>query len=106
MSFGLKTWGADRAPQLDENSFTLRVVLSTVVNFGGVREVKTFVAPECTPDNANAFVIPVGVYTENDRQFEVVMGHGVVEVANWVRQWTVGTHTASGAMRLIVMRHR
>ncbi len=105
MSFGMRTWGADGALQMDENSFTIRVVLSQVVTFGGTRVVQSFSVPGCTPDNSNAVVIPIGTYTDNDHQFEVLVGNGVVEVANWMRNFA-GTYTASGSMRLIVMRFK
>lgn len=105
MSFGMRTWGPDGALQLDENSFTIRIVLSQVVTFTNVRSVQTFTTPGCTPDNANAVVIPLGTYTSNDRQFEVSVGDGFVEVANWMRNYA-GTNTASGSMRLLVMRFK
>lgn len=106
MSFGIRIFDEKGVLLLDENSFTFRVVLSQVVTFSGVRAVQSFSVPGCTPDNANAIVIPLGTYTTNDRQFEVTMGSGVVEVANWMRNWSPGKFTASGSMRLIVMRFK
>lgn len=104
MAYGMRVWGADGALQLDENSFTMRVVLSQVVTFTATRQVQSFSVPGCNPNNSNAVVVPIGNYTTNDRQFEVAMGTDVVEVANWMRNWAPGTYTASGSMRLIVMR--
>jgi len=106
MPYGMRIWGPDGTLQLDENSFTLRVVLSQVVTFSGTRQVQTFSVPGCGPDNASAVVIPIGNYGRNDFQFEVALGSGVVEVANWMRTWSPGTYTASGSMRLLVMRFR
>lgn len=106
MPYGMRIWGPDGTLQLDENSFTLRVVLSQVVTFTGTRQVQTFSVPGCGPDNASAVVIPIGNYGRNDFQFEVALGSGVVEVANWMRNWSPGTYTASGSMRLLVMRFR
>jgi hypothetical protein len=106
MAYGMRVWGADGALQLDENSFTIRVVLSQVVSFGIERGVQSFSVPGCTPDNANAVVIPIGNYGSNDRQFEVLVGNGVVEVANWMRNSPAIFNTASGSMRLIVMRFK
>ena len=51
MSFGIRIWGADGALQVDENSFTIRIVLSIVVTFGTTRVVQTFAAPGCTTAN-------------------------------------------------------
>ena len=33
MSYGMRIWGGDGSLQIDENSFTMRVVLSTLVSF-------------------------------------------------------------------------
>lgn len=74
--------------------------------FSGTRQVQTFSAPGCGPEDASAVVIPIGNYGRNDFQFEVALGSGVVEVANWMRNWSPGTFTASGSMRLLVMRFR
>ncbi|WP_339408059.1 hypothetical protein [Pseudomonas helleri] len=102
MGFGLGTWDAAGVPELNENSFTMRVVLSEVVTFGG-REVKSFSVPGCTPANSVAIVIPLGGYSDNDRQFETEMGNGIAYVANYMRYYA-GDYTATGSMRLIVTR--
>lgn len=105
MSYGMRIWGEDGQLQIDEGSFTLRVVLSQVVTFGAHREVRAFPVPGCHPGNAVAIVIPLGPYDHaHARQFETQMNHEQAEVANYMRYWGEGPHTASGSMRLLVMR--
>lgn len=105
MSFGMRIWGEDGQLQIDEGSFTMRVVLSEVVTFGAQREVRAFSVPGCHPGNAVAIVIPLGHYDPaHARQFETQMNHEQAEVANFMRYWEHGRHTASGSMRLMVMR--
>jgi len=105
MSFGARIWGADGALQIDENSFTYRVVLSTLVTFG-VAVGKTnqdFAVPGCTAANSMALIIPNGTYTTGDLQFETEMLSGVARVYNYTRTFAAST-IASGTQRLIVMR--
>lgn len=105
MSFGMRIWGEGGQLQIDENAFTVRVVRSEVVSFGTLREIRAFSVPGCNPGNAVAIVIPLGNFDQAlARQFETQMNHDQVEVANYMRYWGHGRDTASGSMRLIVMR--
>ncbi|GFZ63712.1 hypothetical protein PSE10B_02340 [Pseudomonas amygdali pv. eriobotryae] len=104
MSYGMMVWGADGAVQLDENSFTIRVVLSTLVTFSGTTKTsQDFAVPGVGPGNGVAMVIPAGTYDSNQRQHETELVDGVARVYNHTR--TYGSSTvSSGTMRLIVMR--
>ncbi len=104
MSHGMRTWGADSAPQLDETSFTIRVSLSTLVTFSGsAKTSQDFSVPGVGPSNGVAIVVPVGAYDNNQKQLETELLEGVARVYNHTR--TYGSSTvASGTMRLIVMR--
>lgn len=104
MSHGLRVWGPDSTLQMDESTFTVRVVLSQVVTFGSAAAVQSFSVPGCTPSNAVAIVIPNGSYSDGARQFEPALGDGVVTVANYLRNWPYGAQNATGSMRLLVMR--
>jgi hypothetical protein len=113
MAYGMRIWGADGALQLDENSFTFRVVLSVVVANSGWTITdsskgfgyKDFAVPGATPSNAAATVIPIGAYAENTTQFETEMLNGVVRVYNYNRGFTAGAWIANAtSMRLLVMR--
>lgn len=104
MSYGVRVWGPDGALQLDENSFTIRVVLSTLVTFSGSAKTnQDFSVPGVGPGNGVAIVVPNGPYDDFQRQFETELVDGVARVYNHTR--TYGSSTvAAGTMRLIVMR--
>ncbi len=104
MSNGMMVWGADGALQLDENSFTIRVVLSTLVTFSGTTKTsQDFAVPGVGPGNGVAIVIPAGAYDGNQRQHETELVDGIARVYNHTR--TYGSSTiSSGTMRLLVMR--
>ncbi|MCW0921437.1 hypothetical protein OK411_13700 [Pseudomonas sp. RG1] len=101
----MRIWGADGALQLDENSFTIRVVLSVQVNFalGASKGTQDFAVPGVGPGNGTAIVVPIGSYPQTQMQFETEMLDGVVRVYNYTRTYAAST-TSSGTMRLIVMR--
>lgn len=104
MSYGMRIWGADGALQIDENSFTIRVVLSTLVTFSGTAKTsQEFAVPGVGPGNGVAIVIPNGTYDQNQKQFETELVDGVARVYNHTRTFAAST-VASGTMRLIVMR--
>lgn len=105
MSYGMRIWGADGALQLDENSFTIRVALSTLVTFpvGGNKSNQDFAVPGVGPSNGTAIVIPIGDYSDSQMQFETEMLEGVARVYNHTRTFAAST-ISSGTMRLIVMR--
>lgn len=104
MSYGVRIWGADGALQIDENSFTIRVVLSTLVTFSGTAKTsQDFAVPGVGPGNGVAIVIPNGTYDQNQKQFETELVDGVARVYNHTRTFAAST-VSSGTMRLIVMR--
>jgi hypothetical protein len=104
MSYGVRIWGADGALQLDENSFTIRVALSTLVTFPpGPKSSQDFSVPGVGPGNGTAIVIPNGTYDSNQMQFETEMLDGVARVYNHTRTYA-DSNVSSGTMRLIVMR--
>ncbi|MGF0345638.1 hypothetical protein ACQR3P_18575 [Rhodococcus sp. IEGM1300] len=105
MSYGMRIWGADGALQVDENSFTIRVALSTLVTFPpkASKGSQDFSVPGVGPGNGTALVVPVGVYSDSEMQFETEMLNGVVRVYNHTRTYAA-SQTSSGTMRLIVMR--
>lgn len=105
MSYGLRVWGADGALQLDENSFTMRIVLSVLVTFpDSTKSMQTFPVSGCTPANSVAMVIPNGPYNwDVDEQFETEMVSGEARVYNYTRTFEASLST-SGTMRLLVIR--
>lgn len=105
MAHGMRIWGADGVLQVDENSFTMRVVLSTLVTFAtGAKATQDFSAPGSDASNSVAIVIPTGPYNESSSfQFETEMLSGVARVYNYTRTFAASLST-SGTMRLMVIR--
>lgn len=103
MSHGMRIWGADGALQLDENSFTFRLVLSTLVTFNSGKTTQDFSVAGCNPSNSVAFVVPNGPVTSNQRQFETEMLDGVARVYNYTRGFEASS-VSFGTMRLFVSR--
>ena len=100
----MAVWGADSALQLDESSFTIRVVLSTLVTFSGsAKTSQDYAVPGVGPGNGVAIVSPVGPYDGNQRQHESELIDGIARVYNYIRTYDFST-VSSGTMRLIVMR--
>lgn len=105
MAYGMRIWGANGALQVDENSFTMRVVLSTLVTFAtGAKANQDFSVAGSDASNSIAIVIPIGPYDESAaRQFETEMLSGGARVYNYTRTFDAGLST-SGTMRLMVIR--
>ena len=103
MAYGMRVWGADGALQLHENSFTVRVILSTPVTFVNAKSSQDFPVPGVGPANGAAIVIPLGEYNASQKQFETEMLDGVARVYNHTRDYAAST-VATGTMLLIVMR--
>lgn len=105
MAYGMRVWGAEGGLQLDENSFTIRVALSILVTFpvGGSKSNQDFSVPGVGPGNGSAIVVSVGAYSDSQMQFETELLDNVARVYNHTRGFAAST-TASGTMRLIVMR--
>ncbi|WP_207865125.1 hypothetical protein [Pseudomonas sp. 58(2021)] len=101
----MRIWGADGALQIDENSFTIRVVLSTLVTFatGAPKGNQDFSVPDVGPSNGVAIVVPIGPYTQFQTQFETELVNNVARVYNHTRGYA-SSGTGYGTMRLIVMR--
>lgn len=104
-TYGMRIWGADGALQLDENSFTVRLVLSVLVTFNSQKSNQDFSVPGCNPANSMAFVVPSAPVENNQRQFETEMLDGIARVYNYTRTFDASS-TAIGTMRLFVVRFR
>jgi hypothetical protein len=110
MSFGMRIWGADGALQLDENSFTVRVVYSALVTASGA----SLYIPisEVSPTTHTGFCIPATQYSGDTSgqdskfsQFDVQILSGGVTV--WFRNRNFPTgRVGTGSRRLLVFRYR
>lgn len=105
MSYGLRTWGDNGAAQIDENSFTVRLVLSTLVTFTAAKGNQDFSVPGCDPNNSIAFVVPSGPVSSDQRQFETEKLEGVARAYNYTRTFDASS-AKGGTMRLFVVRFR
>jgi hypothetical protein len=112
MAFGLRTYGANGALQINENSFTIRAILSVLVDNVGWTADGAFSgsgykqwAVDGNAGNATALLLPVGSYSSTATQFEAQMLDGVARVYNYNRGFPAGAWAATaGSMRLIVVR--
>ncbi|WP_253911931.1 hypothetical protein [Pseudomonas sp. CVAP len=105
MAYGMRVWGGDGALQIDENSFTMRVVLSITVTFPTTNKGnQDFSVPGCNASNSVAMVVPTGPYNSTlDFQFETEMLTDVARVYNHTRTFAASL-AARGTMRLMVIR--
>lgn len=109
MSFGLRVYGADGRVQLDENSFTVRVVYSALISKSAGRYVDIPV-DGVEPNNYSAVCVSVAPY-DTGGQFISAIGF-IPEVLNGlVRVWFGNRQSNNGPLgtstqRLLVMRYR
>lgn len=112
MAFGLRTYGADGAMQINENSFTMRVVFTLVVDNNNWTQsgsqpgmgYKQW-AVDANANNAVAVLMPIGNYADTVTQYESEMLDGVVRVYNYNRGFPAGTwRSTATSMRLMVVR--
>lgn len=111
MSSGIRIWGANGALQLDENSYTVRVIYSALI---ALEQTNTFISiPGVTMATCTAICLPNNGSWQNDSssqdarvaQFDAQVHDGGVTV--WSRnrnlpQGRVGVST----QRLLVLRYR
>lgn len=116
MIYGVRVWGATGALELDESSFTVRVIYSALVtkgppNASGPRNTYIAIAG-VDPSTHSAICIPVGAYPQDPNaqdsyaaQFEpqVVAGGVYVWFCNRSQSNSI---MALGTQRLLVMRYR
>lgn len=104
MAYGMRIWGGDGVLQIDENSFTMRVVYSGVVTGSNAVTFQTIAVPGLTPENGAAFVVPIGTYTTLDKQLETEVIAGAVRVYSYIRGREQYSNKTGVTMRLIVIR--
>ncbi|TWC27728.1 MULTISPECIES: hypothetical protein [unclassified Pseudomonas] len=105
MSHGVRIWSAEGALQLDENSFTMRVVYSGLVTGSNTVAYQTVPVPGLTPENGAAFVVPIGSYNQvQDKQLETEVIAGAVRVYSYIRGREQYSNKTGVTMRLIVIR--
>jgi len=114
MSYGIRAWGPTGLLELDENSFTVRVIYSGIVSPGFGRFVDIAVAG-CNPATCSAVVIPISPYPADPSAQDLYAIQFEPEVfTGGVRVWSVnrgidpsGTPGPGlAAQRLLVMKYR
>lgn len=112
MSYGVRVWGPTGLLELDENSFTVRVVYSEIVQAGVPTNGRTryIPIPGVSPSTHSAVCIPVAPYdTSGQSMYAVqatpIVGNGGVTVYYGNPERSDGTVGLS-AQRLLVMRYR
>ncbi|TFW42159.1 hypothetical protein E4T65_17360 [Pseudomonas fluorescens] len=110
MIFGMRIWGPAGALELDENSFTVRVVYSALVSTSG-RSVYIAI-PGVSPSTHVGVCIPNGNWSNSSSsqdagnvQFDVQVLEGGVNVWFCNRTYPSG-RIAVGTQRLLVLRYR
>lgn len=110
MSYGIRVWGAAGALELDENSFTVRVVYSAIVIGSGSTRSSSFSIPGVDTSTHSAVCIPVGPYDTTAQsitaiQYTPIVGNGVVTVYYGSPAANTGP-TGRSPQRLLVLRDR
>lgn len=114
MSFGMRIWGPTGKLELDENSFTVRIIYSGVVAFitGGNRYIYISI-PGVSPSTHSAICIPIGAYPQDPNaqnnyaiQYEPVVNVGGVTVWFGNRSAPFDAINGLGPQRLLVMKDR
>lgn len=113
MSFGMRIWGAGGVLQLDENSFTVRVVYSALVQKVAGEDRSRFISiPGITPQTCVALCLPNGAWVgSSTEQSASVSQYDAQVVANGVIVWFGNRNMSTGVLgvssqRLLVMRYR
>ncbi len=110
MTYGMRVKGEDGAVQLDENSFTCRVVYSAIVNPATSPTGSFFdvVVAGVTPANAAVFCMPAGpINYSTDSQLEPEVVNGGVRVWRVMKGYSYpASWVSQTAMILIVVRFK
>jgi len=113
MSFGIRIWGANGALELDENSFTVRVVYSALVQRSSGEARTRFIAISgVDPSTHSAVCMPVDNYgtdgqdQRNIQYTPIVTGGGVVLYFGHPGAPEGAPMGVLRAQRLMVMRYR
>lgn len=111
MSSGMRIWGPTGALELDENSFTVGVSYSAVIQSGNGQGRSIFISiPGVSPVTHSAVCIPITNYRTDGQsaeaiQYTPIVGSGGVTV-HFGQPNTNGPIGALTPQRLLVMRYR
>lgn len=115
MSFGIRNWGPTGLLELDENSFTVRVIYSGLVTRPAGTSFTDIAVPGCDPATCSAVSVPVSPYPADPSGQDLSAVQQEPQVlSGLVRVWFVNRNIAGSAspapalatQRLLVMRYR
>ena len=117
MSVGMRIWGADGALQLDENSFTVRIVYSQIITIqtGQGRYVDLAIPgyPDVNPTTYSAVCVPIAPYEVSGQRTPITYTPiiypgppGYVRVYLGAPGGTGSAPIGTTPQRLLVMRYK
>ncbi|AUG08064.1 hypothetical protein CXQ82_16290 [Pseudomonas sp. S09G 359] len=112
MSYGVRVWGPTGALELDENSFTVRIVYSALVQKTAAIQARSIFIPIAgvTPATHSAVCVPVAAYPTDAQdirgiQYTPIVGNGGVTLF-FGQPSTNSGPVGIAVQRLLVMRFR
>lgn len=112
MSYGVRVWGPTGELELDETSFTVRVVYSAIVQSGPPAPGRSrFIAiPGVDPSTHSAVCVPIAAYDTTAQSYYAIQYTPIVS-AGGVTVYYGNPSTSTGPLglspqRLLVMRYR
>ena len=113
MNYGARVWGPTGLLELDENSFTVRIVHSEIVQAGVPAPGRTryISIPGVDPSTHSAVCIPVAAYDTSAQnyasiQYTPIVGVGGVVIYFGHPNGASGSPIGTSPQRLLVMRYR
>lgn len=108
MNYGIRVWGATGLLELDENSFTVRIIYSEIVQSSG--RSRFIAIPGVNPSTHSAVCVPIAAYDTTAQmwtaiQYTPIVNSGGVTVYFGSPAASTGP-TGSSPQRLLVMRYR
>ena len=111
MTYGIRVWGPTGLLELDENSFTVRIVYSEIIQASGQSVRTRYISiPGIDPTTHSAVCIPIAAYDTFGQnwaaiQYTPIVGAGGITVYYGCPSTSSGP-LGTGAQRLLVMRFR
>jgi len=112
MSFGMRIWGPTGFLEMDENSFSVRIVYSTVVQkVAGENRTRWISIPGVSPATHSAVCFPVAAYDTSAQniasiQYIPIVSEGGLTLYFGQPGTREGAPLGIGPQRLVVTRYR
>lgn len=112
MIYGVRAWGPDGLLELDENSFTVRIVYTAVVQKApGENRTRYIAIPGIAPETHSAVCFPAGSYDTTAQNFASIQYTPIISNGGLTLHFghpgsREGAPLGIGAQRLMVVRYR